>query len=189
MWTRAQPTSAQAMPAMKRAARSIRDLSLGNTEAREPRARFSHPGFLSFRSYRQQADGGVSGDEVPHSQHTNGSNTSVGGWGCRTVRLTTQRLDRRTAIFHCALEQRTFTSVYEEARGLSAMAPFRSPPSRCPGDVPEPCPVRTLRPDPSYQGSSTPVWSGFPGLGEKGVDAGVPASVVGLHGRLHGRSP
>ena len=36
---------------------------------------------------------GVSG--VPHSQHTNGSNIFVGGWGCRTVRLTTQRYDRR----------------------------------------------------------------------------------------------
>ena len=34
---------------------------------------------------------GCRGDGVPHSQHTNGSNTSVGGWGCRTVRLTTQR--------------------------------------------------------------------------------------------------
>ena len=30
----------------------------------------------------------MSGDGVPHSQHTNGSNTSVGGWGCRTVRQT-----------------------------------------------------------------------------------------------------
>ena len=32
--------------------------------------------------------GGVSGDGVPYSQRTNGSNTSVGGWGCRTLRLT-----------------------------------------------------------------------------------------------------
>jgi hypothetical protein len=43
---------------------------------------------------------------VPYSQRTNGSNTSVGGWGCRTIRLTTQGYDRRIAIFHCALEQR-----------------------------------------------------------------------------------
>ena len=28
----------------------------------------------------------MSGDGVPYSQRTNGSNTSVGGWGCRTVR-------------------------------------------------------------------------------------------------------
>ena len=39
--------------------------------------------------------GGVSGDGVPYSQRTNGSSTSVGGWGCRTVRLTTQGYDRR----------------------------------------------------------------------------------------------
>ena len=56
-------------------------LGWGNTEAREPRAWFS-PGvpelspILGSRPY-----GGVSG--VPYSQRTNGSNTSVGGWGCR----------------------------------------------------------------------------------------------------------
>jgi hypothetical protein len=35
--------------------------------------------------------GGVSGDRVPCSQRTNGSNISVGGWGCHPVRLTTRR--------------------------------------------------------------------------------------------------
>ena len=38
---------------------------------------------------------GCRGDGVPYSQLTNGSNISVGGWGCRTVRLTTQGYDRR----------------------------------------------------------------------------------------------
>ena len=49
---------------------------------------------------------GCRGDGVPYSQLTNGSNISVGGWGCHTVRLTTQGYDRRIVIFHCALEQR-----------------------------------------------------------------------------------
>ena len=44
---------------------------------------------------------------MPYSQRTNGGNISVGGWGCRRVRLTTQGYDRRIVIFHCALEQRT----------------------------------------------------------------------------------
>ncbi len=35
--------------------------------------------------------GGVLGDGVPHGQRTNGSNISVGGWGCHPVRLTTRR--------------------------------------------------------------------------------------------------
>ena len=38
---------------------------------------------------------GCRGDGVPYSQLANGSNISVGGWGCRTVRLTTQGYDRR----------------------------------------------------------------------------------------------
>ena len=37
--------------------------------------------------------GGVSGDGVPYSQHTYGSNTSVGGWGAATVRLTHKARD------------------------------------------------------------------------------------------------
>ena len=55
---------------------------------------------------------GCRGDGVPYSQLANGSNISVGGWGCRTVRLTTQGYDRRMVIFHCPLRQRTCTSVY-----------------------------------------------------------------------------
>ena len=54
---------------------------------------------------------GCRGDGVPYSQLTNGSNISVGGWGCRTDRLTINGLDRPIVIFHCALEQRTCTSV------------------------------------------------------------------------------
>jgi hypothetical protein len=55
---------------------------------------------------------GCRGDGVPYSQLANGSNISVGGWGCRTVRLTTQGYDRRMVIFHCPLRQRTCISVY-----------------------------------------------------------------------------
>ena len=43
---------------------------------------------------------------VPYGQRTNGSNTSVGGWVCRTVRLTTQAMTGGIVIFHCPLEQR-----------------------------------------------------------------------------------
>ena len=58
----------------------------------------------------------MSGDAVPYSQRSNGSNISVGGWGCSTVRLTTQGYERAIVIFHCALEQRTCTSVYMDGR-------------------------------------------------------------------------
>ena len=44
---------------------------------------------------RTRPFGGVSGGWGAYSQLTNGSNISVGGWGCRTVRLTAQGYDRR----------------------------------------------------------------------------------------------
>jgi hypothetical protein len=77
---------------------------------------------------------GCRGDGVPYSQLTNGSNISVGGWGCRGVRLTTRDYDRSTVIFHCALGQRTCTSVYgkliRRASGFTGLAVATRVPDR-----------------------------------------------------------
>ena len=67
--------------------------SARETLRRENPERGSRPGFLLSPILGSRPYGGVSG--VPYSQRTNGSNTSVGGWGCRTVRLTAERYDRR----------------------------------------------------------------------------------------------
>ena len=71
------PTQIIVITGVRRGQGSARETLRPENPERGPR-----PGFLSFSLILgSRPYGGVSGDRVPYSQLTNGSNISVGGWG------------------------------------------------------------------------------------------------------------